>query len=245
MLDAHCHLDRYPDPLLTATEAERGAVVTIGVTNLPSHFQLGLPHLRAFRRVRLALGFHPLCAAAHAGELALFRKLLAETSYVGEVGLDFSKEGRPTRTAQERCFREVLVAVSAQPKFVSLHSRGAESLVLEMLSEFAVERAVFHWYTGTTCVLDRIAAAGHYFSVNPAMVGTPKGRAIADRIPPDRILTETDGPHVRIRDRPAKPADVRLVLEYLATSWGEPLPEVELIVRKNLARLLDPLRLPV
>ena len=67
LIDAHCHLDRYPDPLAEALELERRGVVAVAVMNLPSHFRLAQPHLRPLRLVRPALGLHPLAAADHEG----------------------------------------------------------------------------------------------------------------------------------------------------------------------------------
>lgn len=242
MLDAHCHLDRYPDALAVAREAELEGIITIGVTNLPSHFALGHAYLRNFRRVRLALGLHPLLAASHTKELAGFRKFVDETSYVGEVGLDHSREGQASRAEQEKSFRQVLAILSGRRKFLTLHSRGAESQVLELLAEHGLEQAVFHWYSGPLAVLDRIVAAGHFFSVNPAMVSSPRGRAVVGRIPPDRLLTETDGPHVRVGSRPAKPSDVRLVIEHLSRAWAAPVAEVESTIDLNFKRIVERIR---
>ena len=91
MLDTHCHIDLYPDPHAVAKEVERQGILTIAVTNLPSHFEMGQPHLRGFRRIRLALGLHPLMAEHHKKERSKFKQMLSRTSYIGEVGLDFSK----------------------------------------------------------------------------------------------------------------------------------------------------------
>jgi TatD DNase family protein len=241
MLDTHCHLDRYPDPLAVAQEAEREKIVTVGVTNLPSHFEAGVPHVRQFRYVRLALGLHPLAARSHKSELPTFRQLVEKTSYIGEVGLDFSKEGAPTRAQQEESFREVLSVVSERPKLITLHSRGAEGRVLELLKEYDIRQAVFHWYSGSRSVLAEALSCGHYFSSNPAMVRSRNGRAVIAQIPRDRMLTETDGPYVKIGNRPARPPDVRLVIEYLSECWGVTVQEVLSRVRKNFDTVLGSL----
>src|SRR5262249_15176833 len=153
----------YPDPIAVARDSEREGITVIGVTNLPSHFELGFPHVRSFRHVRLALGLHPLTANSHRAELPVFHRLLDKTSDVGEVGLDFSREGLSTRMEQETSFREVLAALTGRPKFVTLHSRGAEERVLELLSEYGVRPVVFHWYSGSLSVLENVAQCGHFF----------------------------------------------------------------------------------
>ena len=92
IIDTHCHIDMYENPLEVALECEQKGVITIGMTNLPSHFELGRPHLLAFKKVRLALGLHPLYAESHKKELPIFLRNISKTSYIGEIGLDFSKD---------------------------------------------------------------------------------------------------------------------------------------------------------
>lgn len=238
MIDAHCHIDAYADPYEMALTVERSRVLTIAVTNLPSDFAQAFPHVRPLRHIRLALGLHPLLAKAHVPERQRFIAYLPRTSYVGEVGLDFSPEGRPTRQEQVESFRLVLQALRQQPKFVSVHSRRAESAILDLTEETPVCPLVFHWYTGPTEQLDRLLAQGHYCSINPAMVRSAAGRAITARLPHDRILTETDGPYVQVAKRPAMPADVHLVETFLAQLWGTEPNEVCLQLQHNLRQVI-------
>ena len=242
MLDTHCHIDLYPDPLVVAKEVGRQKILTIAVTNLPSHFEIGQPHLRGFRQIRPALGLHPLMAEYHKKERENFKKMLLKTSYIGEVGLDFSREGWDTRDIQIESLRFVFNQIRDRPRFVSLHSRGAESTVLELLEEFNIKGAVFHWYSGPLTILERIVRSGHYFSVNPAMIRSKKGRNIINRIPPNRILTESDGPHVQLRNQPVKPTDIKSVLEVLRNIWGISFEEAQAQVMSNFMRLILPIR---
>src|SRR6185369_13816011 len=138
MLDAHCHIDRYKTPIKIAKDAERKGVFTIAMTNLPSHFLAGLPHVRGFKMIRLAVGLHPLATIQHVQERKLFQQSLSLTSFVGEVGLDFSREGKRTREIQKETFRFVAKQLSGENKVTSLHSRGAESEVLDILTEFNI-----------------------------------------------------------------------------------------------------------
>lgn len=176
MLDTHYHLDMYSKPPSVAhTAAEHGAFI-IAMANLPSHFQQGLTHVRDLKGVRLALGLHPLVAEHHAEEQKLFGQLLPLTSSVGEVGLDFSREGKQTKNRQLQTFPHVIELVSHSAKVISLHSRGAESEVINVLEEYGIRRAIFHWYTGPLSLLKDALAAGHYFSVNPSMSLSKKGQ---------------------------------------------------------------------
>ena len=242
MLDTHCHIDLYPNPLAIAKEIEKQGILTIAVTNLPSHFEMGLLHLRGFRQIRPALGLHPLMAEYHEGERKKFKQTFSKTSYIGEIGLDFSKEGRNTKDIQIESLRFVFEQIQNRPRFVSLHSRGAESKVLELLEEFNIQGAVFHWYSGSLTVLDQAVQSGHYFSVNTAMVRSKKGRNIINRIPLDRILTESDGPHIQLKNQPVRPSNIRGILEVLRDIWGISFQETDGQVWSNFMKLLAPIR---
>lgn len=242
MLDTHCHIDLYPNPLAIAKEIEKREILTIAVTNLPSHFEMGLPHLRGFQQIRPALGLHPLMAEYHEGERKKFKQTFSKTSYIGEIGLDFSKDRRDTKNIQIESLRFVFKQIQDRPRFVSLHSRGAENKVLELLEEFSIRGAVFHWYSGSLTVLDQVVQSGHYFSINPAMIRSKKGRNIINRIPLDRILTESDGPHIQLKNQSVKPIDIKGVLEVLGDIWGVSFQEADGQVWSNFMKLLAPIR---
>lgn len=243
MQDTHCHLDQYPDPLAVAQAAERARVVTIGVTTLPSHFQEGREFVRHFRHVRLALGLHPLAAAQHTSqELNLFKALLPSTSFVGEVGLDFSRAGKATADRQLASFRYVLEQLQQQRRFVTLHSRGAEAYVLALLTEYRIPSAVFHWYTGTMMQLESIQAEGHYFSINPAMLRSQSGRAVVQRIAPDRALLESDGPYVRWGNRAILPTDSEQTLADLARLWQVDTADLRTQLQQNFRSLIGAIK---
>lgn len=237
MLDAHCHMDQFPDPISVAQDCEREGVVTVAVTNLPTHYLAGLGPAKQFRHVKLALGLHPLVVAKHSDALHCFLRVLPTVSFVGEIGLDFSKEGIASKTEQIMVFETIASALSGAHRFITLHSRKAEDTVLSILSTHNVENAVFHWFSGTLSVLVKAIDRGYYFSVNPAMVSSANGRRITDHIPHDRLLTETDAPYVKIGNRPTRPTDVSIVLEYLAEKWRMPAEDVAASVLDNFHRI--------
>jgi TatD DNase family protein len=243
MLDAHCHIDLYEDPHRIVREMERRKVTIIAVTNLPDHFELGYAHVQGLRHIRLALGLHPLLADRHnKAQMRKFERLLRKTSFIGEVGLDRSREGMNTYKKQVDSFRFVLGAIKDQPRFVTLHSRGAESAVLQLLSEYGLTGCVFHWYSGPATLVDEIVDAGHYLSVNPAMTKSARGRKIIESVAQEHVLTETDGPYLRVGTRPAEPSDVAHVVEFLARAWNVSSKVAEKQVHSNFSRALAPLR---
>jgi TatD DNase family protein len=201
-------------------DAERASVVTVAVTELPSHFQLLQSQLRGHRRLRIALGFHPLARpSGRAHELGLFRRLLSRTEYVGEVGLDRSPLGRGSIAQQRETFEAILALPDIRQKVLSVHSRGAETETVASLLEVAAT-AILHWYSGPIRLLEHALAGGLYFSVNGAMLRSRNGRRIIAALPRDRVVTETDAPYTKTGLRASEPRDIPQVVAGLAALWG-------------------------
>jgi TatD DNase family protein len=182
-----------------------------------------------------------LLAAQHGAERDLFQARVATASFIGEVGLDFSPEGNATADLQVQSFEFVLQSIAGLPKFISIHSRRAEAKVVEMLRAAKRTSAVFHWYSGPIGVLRQAISDGHYFSVNSAMLNSDGGRRIISAVPPDRLLTETDGPFVTIAGRPAEPSDIGLVEEGVARIWKVAPSEVRSRVAQNFRSVVSSL----
>ncbi len=195
IIDTHCHFDMMPDPEAYIKEREAAGDIVIGMTNLPSHFALGFPHVKQYKHIRLALGLHPLLAAENRHEVTNFKKYISQTSYIGEIGLDFSKEGYPTKDAQIEVLRELLSALKGKNKIVSVHSRRAEKELFSLLCEYEIPNVIFHWFSGPSNLVPAIIERGYYFSVNEAMCLSNNGRQVIARIPTERLLTETDAPY--------------------------------------------------
>lgn len=194
MIDTHCHFDMIPHPEAYLRQREQAGDIVIGMTNLPSHFKMGFLHVKGYKHIRLALGLHPLLASENKNELPLFNSLLDQTSYIGEIGLDFSKEGLSTRDDQVFVLRKLLEKIKGKKKIISVHSRKAENELFDLLCEYNIQNVIFHWYTGPIDLIPSIISKGYYFSINEAMTISNKGRAIIKVIPRNRILTESDAP---------------------------------------------------
>ena len=231
MIDTHCHFDMLPQPEAYISQKEQKGDIVIGMTNLPSHFQMGQAHLKGYKHIRLALGVHPLLAAQSKKEVLLFKRLVDQTSYIGEIGLDFSKEGYATKDEQIAVLRELLFAIRGKKKIVSVHSRKAEKELLALLCEYEIKNVIFHWYSGPVNLVPAILEQGYYFSVNEAMINSVHGRELILKMPTDRVLTESDAPY-------NTRADIRKVVEGLARYWNMNSREAELVVEKNFKKLL-------
>ncbi|WP_419486798.1 Qat anti-phage system TatD family nuclease QatD [Chryseobacterium bernardetii] len=242
IIDTHCHIDLYQTPEKVIQECIDTNMMVISMTNLPSHFEMGYPHFRNLKKIRLALGMHPLYAEVHKKEFGLFLKNLYKTSYIGEVGLDFSKEGYATKNIQIESFTKILENISGKNKILSIHSRGAEKEVLELLKKYNIRSAIFHWYSGTLKFIDEIINEGYYFSINPVMTKSEKGKKIIEKIPITNLLTETDGPFTNINGNILRPIDVINVNKYFSNVWGKTIFEVEKTISLNFQELLKSIK---
>ncbi len=242
IIDTHCHIDLYPNPEKALQDSVKADITVLAMTNLPSHFEMGHAYFQSLKKIRLALGMHPLMADSHKKEFDLFIKNVSKTSFIGEVGLDFSKEGISTKDIQIDTFTKVLKEVSKQKKILSIHSRKAEKEVLELLIDNNIQTAIFHWYSGGLNLIDAIAEEGYFFSINPAMVKSMSGRKIISKIPKHLILTETDGPFIDENNLPIKPGQVQTVISLLSNEWKTSEEEVKKIIWSNFQNIVNRLK---
>ena len=75
------------------------------------------------------------------------------------------------------------------------------------------------------------------------MVRSLKGRNTIACIPRERILTESDGPFIKMGSRTIEPTDVQTVEAALATIWGMSAIAVRRAVRTNFQKLVVPLKI--
>ncbi|MCA2320449.1 TatD family hydrolase [Mycobacterium intracellulare] len=222
LVDTHCHLADYPDPIAILDVAAAADVAIVAVTEDPDQFRRLKLRLGARPNVEVALGLHPLRAASvRPADLARFLRMVPAAGWIGEVGLDFSPVGAATRKAQLRVFETILGEAQPGRHPLTVHSRGAAREVITRLTNANVP-AVLHWYSGPLALVDDALAAGLYFSINPAMVRSKRGTALIGTIPTDRILLETDGPYAFTRKRPVQPDDLYEVVSALARVWRQP-----------------------
>jgi TatD DNase family protein len=221
LLDTHCHVDAYPDPRGVLAEADAAAVDVVAVSETPEAYRRLRTRLGRTTGVSVALGLHPASRAAAApGQLERFLRMLPDAPWIGEVGLDFAPgTDRREKTRQTHAFAAVLDHGLSRTKPMTVHSRGASKETVRLLTQ-AGQRAVLHWYSGDLSTADDAVAAGLWFSVNPSMTRSAKGRSLIDRLPGDRVLCETDGPYCTARGRAARPADVTAVARHLAEAWS-------------------------
>ncbi len=240
VIDFHCHLDLYKDPHAVVSRCLELNLYVLSVTTVPSAFEGTAALAPQKSRIRTALGMHPELAAARMRELPLFESLLPRTRYVGEVGLDGSRDHRASLDRQVVVLTTILkLCAAAGSRFVSLHSRGATGNILDLLEAHPTAGTfILHWYLGSGKQIARAVEMGCWFSVGPSMLTSAKGRLVAATIPHDRVLPESDGPFGKLDGQPAWPWQAWSVVPQLAEVWQKPEGEVQTQLLANFKTLM-------
>lgn len=241
MIDFHSHIDLYPDPKAIINECVKRKAYVLSVTTTPSAWKITSSLAKDAPRIQTALGLHPQIAHQRYKELELFDSLLPDAQYVGEIGLDGSPDHKVHLDIQKKVFSHILKSCSQGGGYImSMHSRGAVSALLEELKMNPNSgTTVLHWFSGNKTELDRAISMGCWFSVGPTMLLSKKGNEIVNRIPRDRILTESDGPFAKLDGAVMMPWDVERGNDYLAKIWGCTLQDTQDQLKDNLKTILS------
>ncbi|WP_372172630.1 Qat anti-phage system TatD family nuclease QatD [Xanthomonas axonopodis] len=243
-VDLHCHVDLYPDHAGVIAECDRLGIATLAITTTPRAFERNVQLAAGSPFVEVALGLHPQLVASRSDEIGLFEGLLAQTRFVGEIGLDAGSKFYASFAEQQRVFERILRSCDEQGgKVLSIHSVRSVSKVLGHLERFLRSGScvpVLHWFTGTPSEARRALAMGCYFSINSEMVSSPKSAALIRSLPLDRVLTETDGPFVQIAGRPSRPTDIPSTVVGLSELIGADSQVLERRILENYGSLTSP-----
>jgi TatD DNase family protein len=249
--DTHAHLDdeQFQADLPAVIERARGGgvvgIVTIATTASSSRAALELA--RCYSDLAASVGIQPNCAvAAGPSDWDTVVKLAQESAKaIGETGLDRHWDSTPF-AQQEDFFARHLALARQRALPVIIHCREAEADVVRMLREdfdrHGPVRGVMHSFTGD----DKTAAAclemGLYISF--AGMVTYKNasalRRVAQGVPADRLLVETDSPYlspVPLRGKRNEPANVRYTLECITQERGVAAEELAAQTTANARRL--------
>ena len=94
-----------------------------------------------------------------------------------------------------------------------------------------------HWFTGTAADARKAVELGCYFSINAQMLMSQRAVRVVGTLPPDRLLTETDGPFVNFGHRPSRPRDVGETVKLLAGVLGMSAGDATELMMTNLGAL--------
>jgi len=235
LVDSHAHLDASAfdedraEVIGRALEAGVGAILTVGTDLESSRTAVALAE--AYPSVFAAVGVHPHDASSateetfvQLRELCHHPKVLA----VGEIGLDFYRDLSP-RDVQRRVFERQLALAAEVEKPVIIHQRDSLSDVMERLEQWSKEQAVkcdqplgvLHCFSGDVQAAERAIALGFYISLAGPVtyLNAKRPAAVAQAVPLDRLLLETDCPYLSphpLRGKRNEPANVRLIAQRIA-----------------------------
>lgn len=245
--DSHCHPDRFEDMPGVLRRARNAGVEVFFVTFLPSDFQRY--SAQDFGPgVRVGLGFHPMASRGQFPwqpqididrELELFAQLAPRAGWIGEIGYDFSPEGVPFRSVQERVLETVLRVPGITEKFLSIHSRFAQRECVEVLTGAGATRVTMHGngFTGDVDDVAHVLDAGFSVSLVVSNFFDDRGRSIVECTPRERVLIETDGPFGVVDGRSVEPCELGMALEHLAAAWEMSPADAAAQLDANLKKL--------
>jgi len=196
LVDAHAHLDWYTDALPEALhQIEKLRILTMAVAMDVPSYQKTLELARSCPFIIPTFGIHPWEAARYAERLFELDVYLEETSVIGEAGLDFHYvKDKDLYPGQLKVFEYECSFAKRLSKPMNLHTKGADHEVLEMLTRYGIGKSIIHWYSGPVSLIESYLAAGCYFTVGVDVLNPRKTPGIAEILPLDRILLETDNP---------------------------------------------------
>ena len=253
LVDSHCHLDfedfgdDIEDVVAHAGANGVGAMVTI-CTHL-SRFEAVRGVAERFDNIWCSVGVHPHAAGAEGQKAADTLVSLAEHPKVvgiGETGLDYYYEHSP-RESQRQSFRAHIAAARETGLPLIVHSRDADAEMADILREEYAAGAftgVMHCFSSGRQLADAALEIGFYISFSGILTFKKADdiRAIAQAVPADRILVETDAPYlapVPNRGKRNEPAFVVHTAAQLAVLKEQSAEELAQQTTDNFFRLFS------
>ena len=243
MMDLHCHLDLYPDPVSVVDEVVHTRTFVLSVTTTPTAFDRtsALNSNDAF--IATGVGLHPQLVHERAREAHQIADWIHCTDFVGEIGLDGGSEYGASWGAQMEIFEYALqLSDKNGGRILSIHSRRAAKPVLKLLEQNCSTKStpILHWFSGSRTELKWANDIGCWYSVGPAMLAGKKGKELLQLIPRDRLLLETDGPFTTLKGVPYMPWDAeKYCVPIVASEWSMSEDAVKSILNDNLMALLS------
>lgn len=196
--DAHCHMDLMENMPAFINEIKNSNVSIFAVGTTPKAYDRETQFCRNAKNIFVGLGMHPQLIASGYDDWKLFTDLIEKSHYIGEVGLDFSREYVHTKELQVERFNQIIrLCEEYGEKVVSIHALKSAGMVIDILKMYKRKnnnKYIFHWFTGTIPQLEKAIELGCYFSLNQKMLKTKSGIEVIKRVPIDRMLLETDAP---------------------------------------------------
>ncbi len=249
LVDSHCHLDfsDLANNLPAVFEAMRdhgvGHALCIGVT-LPA-FPAVLAVAESQPFLYASVGVHPDYEEVEEPSVEELVRLASHPKVIaiGETGLDYFRLQGDLEWQRER-FRTHIRAAVACGKPLVIHTRNAAEDTLRIMREEGAERVggVMHCFTESWEVAEQAIALGFYISFSGIVTFKNAGalKEVAQRVPLDRMLVETDSPFlapIPFRGKLNQPAYVKYVAQTIADLRGMSLEDLSAATTANFFRL--------
>ncbi|MDD5455534.1 MAG: TatD family hydrolase [Candidatus Margulisbacteria bacterium] len=163
---------------------------------------------------------------------------------IGEIGLDYFYSYSEQKS-QKDVFIYFLEKAQEFQLPASIHSRGAEEDVYQIIKDTKKIKMILHSYTGPLDTLKKLLDIGIYISLN-GMITFKNNKNLLDiiqQIPLDKLLIETDGPYLTpepYRKHINQPEYLVVILNKLAEIKRISIKELANIIEKNTNGLFFP-----
>ncbi len=255
-VDSHCHLNfpelrnRLPEVLHAMAAARVDRALSICTTL--EEFDAVQAHALAHDPLWCTVGVHPdnEGIVEPTIEALLERARRPRVIGLGETGLDYYRlNGRSVAEMawQRERFAVHIRAARACGLPLVVHTRGAGADTLAMLRDEGqgAVRGVFHCFTESQVVADAALEMGFFISFSGILTfrNAQELRQVAQTVPLERCLIETDSPYLAPmphRGKVNQPAWVAHVAEGLAQIKGLDVTEVAQVTSANFDSLFGP-----
>jgi len=206
LFDTHAHYDSrqfHEDraAVLSGLPARGISLVVNPGCDIPSS-RMAVELAEQYSFVYAAVGFHPEeLDGASLSDLDEIRRLAAHEKVVaiGEIGLDYywvkDEEGRKK---EQEFFRAQLAMAEELGLPVIVHDREAHGDTLAIVKEFPGVKGVFHCYSGSVEMAQELVALGWMISFTGVLTyhNARKAVEVAEAVPLERLMIETDSPYM-------------------------------------------------
>ena len=247
LFDTHAH---YDDEAFDADRDEvlstfDGLVIDPGCTLASSQAAIDLAARHP--NVYAAVGIHPEnCGDFLPEHINVLRRLARQPKVVaiGEIGLDYYWAENPPREFQQQVFRAQLELALELDLPVIVHDREAHGDSLTIVRDYPALRGVFHCFSGSGEMARELLALGWYLGFDGPVTykNARKTVEVAEMVPLDRILIETDSPYmspVPMRGKRNDSRNVLYIAEKLAQLKGMTTEEMAELTGVNGKRLFN------
>ncbi len=241
-IDTHAHLNLdpfYDDPGPYIDRALQAGVTRMIVPSIDiESSERAVALAEKYGPVFAAAGIHPHeSAKAPKDYLRIIEAFLSHPKVcaLGEIGMDHYRDYAP-RHAQLKVFREQLELAGHKDMPVIIHNRAADEDTLSVMETAGNFHAQFHCFGSDREFAGKVLSEGALISFTGVITFSGKAKALAGKLPPEKLMTETDCPWmapVPYRGRTNEPAYVVEVARAYAEIFGKDIASVAAMTRRT------------